>query len=201
MIAKLQEACSLQPLPKPSVSSNSNPPSAEAAPSLLQAPMIRLPPRTSARGIPLWGKGSDGSPCSKPSWELSGTPHCRIKPRDLPGKEGSLSSSSPITSPYPAMPVPSWTLDSGPSPRWHPCQPARHFRASAQNSNVTLSKSRLCLSECPVLPPCYPLSRLISLLSIQHLTSRVYLLFCLLPAKPYVPWEQESGVQRQVLST
>ena len=94
-MAKLQEACSLQPLPKPSVSSNSNPPSAEAAPSLLQAPMIRLPPRTSARGIPLWGKGSDGSPCSKPSWELSGTPHCRIKPRDLPWKEGSLSSSSP----------------------------------------------------------------------------------------------------------
>lgn len=65
-----------------------------------------------------------------------------------------------------------------------------------------LSKSRLCLSECPVLLPCYPLSRLISLLSIQHLTSRVYLLFCLLPAKPYAPWEQgsTSGVQRQVFN-
>ena len=148
--AKLQEACSLQPLPKPSVSSNSNPPGAEAAPSLLQAPMIRLPPRPSARGIPLCGKGSDGSPCSKPSWELSGTPHCRIKPRDLPGEEGSLSSSSPTTSPSPAMPIPSWTLDSGPSPRWRPCQPGRHIRASAQNSNVIKEPS---LSERVPRPP------------------------------------------------
>ena len=90
----------------------------------------------------------------------------------------SVAGQSPVTCPgylsSPATPTPCWTLDSGPCPRWPPHQLARRIRASAQISNVTLSDSRLCLSQHPILLPHYQLSSLTSPLSIQPPTARIY---------------------------
>lgn len=92
----------------------------------------------------------------------------------------SVAGQSPVTCPgylsSPATPAPCWTLDSGPCPRWPPHQLARRIRASAQISNVTLSDSRLCLSQHPILLPHCQLSSLTSPLSIQPPTARIYLL-------------------------
>lgn len=76
--------------------------------------------------------------------------------QSLPG--GSMASppsticpgASPASSPVavlPATPSPYCTLDTGPCPRWPPCQPAHCIWASAQISNVMLSERHLCLTE------------------------------------------------------
>lgn len=83
MIAKLIKARSLQHLPKPSTSSNSDA-GAEAAHSHPQAPVIRLIPHASAGGIPLRRKAAMGHLAQSLPGSSVASLHRRTKPGGLP---------------------------------------------------------------------------------------------------------------------
>ena len=104
MIAKLIKARSLQHLPKPSTSSNSDP-GAEAARSHPQPPAIRLLPHASARGIPLLRKAAMGHLAQSLPGSSVVSLHRRTKPSDLPWLPFLPHPLSPLLSSH-AHPLP-----------------------------------------------------------------------------------------------